>query len=110
MHILIVHGYQLHASGSCTYVSNLAKTYASLGYSVTISCQEVRTNDLSYVNECTYDIPVSKPSPGQIRVFIPRKGGTLPVYKMDNFEPYDAKEICDMTYEEAEEHITPMRI
>jgi glycosyltransferase involved in cell wall biosynthesis len=105
MHVLIVHGYQLHGSGSCTYVANLAKTYASLGHSVTISCQETRTESLDYVTDATYDIPLAKPSPKEIRVFLPRKGGMLPVYKMDNFEPYDAKEIGDISFEEADDHI-----
>lgn len=90
MHILIVHGYLLDASGSCTYVRNLAKGFNSQGHKVTVACQD------------------DKYKSDKFDVFCPLKKNTeelLPVYVYNPYEGYKAKLITEMTENEVEHHI-----
>ena len=90
MHILIVHGYLLDASGSCTYVRNLAKGFHSQGHKVTVACQD---------NEYKSD---------KFDIFLPLEHGKnmlLPVYVYNPYDGFNAKLITEMTQDEVTTHI-----
>lgn len=105
-HILIVHGYLLQDSGSCTYVRNLAKGFHKQGYRVTISCQDFNAHELKGFGKVMNDI--DEDHSDQIDVFLPIKPhehNLLPVYIYNPYEGYNAKTIINMTIEEGEKHI-----
>ncbi|MCK5572075.1 MAG: glycosyltransferase, partial [Bacteroidetes bacterium] len=108
MHLVLLHGYLLHGTGSNIYVANTARAWSRLGHSVTVVCQDRRARDLSFVNEYVGPgerIPGSPPDEGTVRVVVPFIGGLLPVYVLDVYNGYRVEVIPDLSSREIEDHI-----
>lgn len=107
-HILIVHGYLLHNSGSCTFVKNIALEYAKLDYKVTICCQDHNAIRTDGINNIFYDPVEAVPINGKVNIFIPMlpyKNNILPVYIYNFYDGFSSKTITDMTIDEGDTHI-----
>jgi len=108
MHIVLLHGYLLHGTGSNIYVANLAKSWCRLGHSVTAMCQDRDAHRLPFVTEYIgpdETIPAEPPAPGTLRVVVPFINDLLPVYVLDTYAGYRAKTVPTMTESEIRTHI-----
>jgi glycosyltransferase involved in cell wall biosynthesis len=108
MHLVLLHGYLLHGTGSNIYVANIAKAWCELGHQVTVVCQDRHPQDLPFVREYIgpkAPIPKEPPEPGTTRVVVPFINDLLPVYVFDKYEGYLVKRVPEMTEEEIQAHI-----
>ena len=98
-HVMIIHGYLLNHSGSCTYVRNLAFGFAQQGYSVTICCQDHNAALMKGINKMYFDPKEALPIPGKVNVLVPMKpykNHILPVYIYNYYNGFNAKTILSM--------------
>ena len=102
MKIAIVHGYLLSGTGSNIYVVNLVSGLVDRGHDVFLFCQEPEARRFDFIDEC-YDFEADNRrffsvfsrrgrGPGRARLFRPRIGSILPVYVLDEYAGFDARE------------------
>ncbi|HZO36875.1 MAG TPA: glycosyltransferase family 4 protein [Solirubrobacteraceae bacterium] len=83
MRVLIFHGYLLQGTGSNVYNVQLAATLARLGHEVDLVCQERDPEPLGL--------------PAGVTVHNPDIGRMLPVYVVDHYDGFDAKQFLECT-------------
>lgn len=115
MKIAIIHGYLLSGTGSNIYVANLAAGLVARGHDVFLFCREPQPEGLQFIDEC-YDfeadnrrfLPVFNrrgPGPGRVRLFRPRIGDILPVYVLDEYHGFVAREFHGLPAPEIENYV-----
>ncbi|MDP1809465.1 MAG: glycosyltransferase family 4 protein [Actinomycetota bacterium] len=115
MKIAIIHGYLLSGTGSNIYVANLVAGLVARGHDVFLFCQEPQPKGFQFIDEC-YDfeadnrrfLPVFSrrgPGPGRARLFRPRIGDILPVYVLDEYHGFTAREFHRLPALEIENYV-----
>ena len=95
MRVLIFHGYLLRGTGSNIYNASLARALARLGHEVHLFCQDLRADELPFVDAVgswrrgALGIRTLR-EPVRCTAYVPDIGGLLPVYVADAYEGFDA--------------------
>lgn len=115
MKIAIIHGYLLSGTGSNIYVANLVAGLVARGHDVFLFCQEPQPQGFRFIDEC-YDFEAGNQcffpvfsrrgqGPGRARLFRPRIGEILPVYVLDEYAGFTAKEFHRLPRLDIENHV-----
>lgn len=115
MLVAIIHGYFLKGTGSNLYVKNLCRELCRLGHEVNLFCQEQDFYDADFVNQfvefgednSTQTVRWERRTDylGNCTAYRPHIGDILPVYVLDNYDGYHAKEYTFMTEPEIEVYL-----
>lgn len=114
MRVLVFHGYLLRGTGSNVYNAELAQTLSSLGHEVLLFAQDLEAASLPWVDrlgtwsEGTLSVEAtggSSPGSGEITVYLPPIGRTLPVFVVDRYEGFEARAYPDLDDASIEHYI-----
>ena len=110
MRLLVFHGYLLHGTGSNVYNARLAAALAGQGHSVELLSQELRPEELCFVDAVgTWEQGRPKVrvlrEPVRVTAWRPPIGDLLPVYVADRYEGVTARPFLDCTDAEIDRYV-----
>jgi glycosyltransferase involved in cell wall biosynthesis len=115
MRILLWHGYLLRGTGSNIYKANLVREWRLAGHDVLLMCQEREVGEFDFIDEHGDFDPDNKsyalqttgapPAAGRATIVRPDIGEILPVYVVDHYEGFTAKQYLDLTPAELNEYV-----
>jgi len=114
MRILICHGYLLKGTGSNQYVQSLARALCRRGHDIAVMCQDADPR-LDFVSAYMEERAAGGETgvaweretgyPGSCLVYRPYIGGLLPVYVMDEYRGFEAREFTELTDRELDAYV-----
>ena len=110
MRLLVFHGYLLHGTGSNVYNARLAAALAAQGHAVELLSQELRPEDLGFV-DAIGELDGGHPrvrvlrEPVRVTAWRPAIGDLLPVYVADRYEGVTARPYLECADEEIERYV-----
>jgi glycosyltransferase involved in cell wall biosynthesis len=110
MRLLVFHGYLLHGTGSNVYNARLAAALAAQGHAVELLSQELRPDDLGFVDavgtweEGEPEVEVLR-EPVRVTAWRPPIGDLLPVYVADRYEGVTARPFLEASDDEVERYV-----
>jgi glycosyltransferase involved in cell wall biosynthesis len=117
--VLLWHGYLLRGTGSNIYKANIVREWRAAGHDVLLMCQEHDVQGLDFVDwqgafapgNDTYNVTSTGVAPGKgsVTLIRPVIGDVLPVYVVDHYDGFMAKQYLDLTPAELDEYVSRNR-
>jgi glycosyltransferase involved in cell wall biosynthesis len=108
--VLLWHGYLLRGTGANIYKANVVRQWRKSGHDVLLMCQERHVDGLDFVDahgdftpgNDGYDLSATGVPSGDGTAVLARPfiGDVLPVYVLDHYEGFTAKQYLDLTPDE----------
>jgi glycosyltransferase involved in cell wall biosynthesis len=113
--VLLWHGYLLRGTGSNIYKANVVREWRAAGHEVLLLCQEHDVEGLDFIDahgdfrRDNQDLRLiatgARAGVGSVTLARPSIGEVLPVYVVDHYEGFTAKQYLDLSKRELEDYV-----